>query len=92
MNIYEINNNVYDTINSIVKNGVAAIEGTKTQAINYANIILESLRMHPEIEPSIGYQNVANAGYLYYIFDLNRFPIGDAKLKAIIDKIDAANA
>lgn len=92
MNIYGTKNNVYDAVDEVVEHGVAAVEGTKTPAVDCANRIIKCLSVYSEIEPVIGYQNVANEGYLYYVYDLNRFPIGSVELEAMIDQIDKANA
>lgn len=92
MKIYGIKNNVYDAVDAVVEHGVAAVEGTKTPAVDYANRIIKCLSVYPEIEPTIGYQNVANEGYLYYVYDLNRYSSGDARLKELIDQIDANHA
>jgi hypothetical protein len=41
---------------------------------------------------SIGYQNVPNYGYLYYVYDLNRFGNSNSDLENIISKLDKINA
>lgn len=92
MKIYGIKNNVYDVVGAVVEHGVAAVEGTKTPAVDYANRVIKCLSVYSEIEPAIGYQNVANEGYLYYVYDLNRYSSGDARLKELIDQIDANHA
>lgn len=92
MKIYGTKNNAYDTVDAVVKYGVAAVEGTKTPAVEYANHIIECLSPYTDVFPSIGYQNVAKNGYLYYVYDLKKFPIGSRELEKIIDRIDEANA
>lgn len=73
MKIYGTKNNVYDAVDAVVEHGVAAVEGTKTPAVDYANRIIECLTVYPDIAPTIGYQNVPNEGYLYYVYDTNKF-------------------
>jgi hypothetical protein len=92
MNIYGTKNNIYDAVDAVVEHGVAAVEGTKTPAVDYANRIIKCLSVYSGIEPAIGYKNVANEGYLYYVYDINRFPIGSAELEAMINQFDEANS
>ena len=92
MKIYGIKNNVYDAVDSIVKYGVVAVEGTKGPAEEYANKIIKWLRVYTDISPTIGYQNVPNYGYLYYVYDLNRFGNSNSDLENIISKLDKINA
>ncbi|OGV31339.1 MAG: hypothetical protein A2020_11445 [Lentisphaerae bacterium GWF2_45_14] len=92
MKIYSYKNNIYDAVDAVIEHGVAAIEGTKTQAIEYGNRIIKCLEPYSDIAPSIGYQNVSNNGYLYYVWDLNKHQIGSQKLKDIVNHIDDVNA
>lgn len=90
MKIYGNNSNIYDAVDAVVQHGVAAIEGTKTSAVEYTSRIIRCLSVYSDVAPSIGYQNVMNQGYLYYVYDINRF--GDyTTLVAIIRKIDEEN-
>jgi len=91
MKIYEEKDNVYDAVDAVIKHGIAAIAGTKGPAVSYSNRVIKCLKVYPKIQPSIGYQNVSNQGYLYYVHDLNVLPIGSEKLESIISQIDAAN-
>jgi len=88
MKIYGNRNNIYD---AVVQHGVAAIEGSKTSAVEYANRIIKCLSVYAEIAPSIGYKNVTNQGYLYYVYDTNRFGDCHTTLATIIRKIDERN-
>ena len=92
MKIYGHADNIYDAVDAVVEHGVAAVEGTKTPAVNYANRIIEALAVYPDVAATIGYQNVVNEGYLYYVFDTNKFGCGDSRLKEIINEIDESNA
>nr|WP_320113812.1 hypothetical protein [uncultured Desulfuromonas sp.] len=60
MKIYRAQNNVYDAVDAVVAHGIAAVEGTKTPAIAYANRIIKCLEPYTDISPCIGYQNVCN--------------------------------
>lgn len=91
MKIYENYDEVVDAAHSVIESGIAVIEGTKTIAISYAKNVIEYLKNHPEISPAIGYMNVPFNGYLYYIFDLNKYIGSDPKLKTLILEIDKAN-
>ena len=90
--IYGPDNNVYDAVEAVIENGIAAIHGTTTPAVKYANRIIECLKAYPEVSPTIGYSNVANEGYLYYVYDLNKFSLGSRKLEKLIIQIDAMSA
>jgi len=92
MKIYGNKNNVYDAVDAVIKYGVAAVEGTKTPAVEYANQIIKCLSVYPEIEPTIGYKNVDNEGYLYYVYDLKKFSSGSPELEKIVNQIDEDNS
>jgi hypothetical protein len=91
MKIYENHDEILDAAHSVIERGVAVIEGTKTIVISYADNVIEYLKEHPEISPAIGYMNVPFNGYLYYIFDLEKYISSDPKLKSIILEIDKIN-
>jgi hypothetical protein len=81
MKIYDSKNNIFDAVDNVVEHGVAAIEGTKTQAIDYANKVIKCLEFYSDIDAIIGFKNVMNSGYLYYVYDLNRFELKCKKLE-----------
>jgi len=81
MKIYAEKNNPYDVVDAILEHGVSVIEGTKTSALNYSNRVMKCLYPYENVVQIQGYENVRNNGYLYYIFDGNRFQIGDQELK-----------
>ncbi len=92
MKIYGPKNNVFDAVDAVKKHGVAAVEGTKTPAVDYAKRIIKCLAVYSEVTPEIGYHNVPNHGYLYYVYDMNKFTFDEHKeLEAIIFQIDEAN-
>jgi len=91
MEIYGTGHNVYDAVDAIRKYGVAAVSGTKQPAEDYAKRIIKCLAPYSNITPSIGYENVKYNGYLYYVYNTKKFPIGNTKLKDIIHQIDEDN-
>jgi len=88
MKLFGDKNNIYDAVDSVIENGIAIVEGTKTPAMEYANRIIKCLSVYPEIAPSVGYKNVVNNGYLYYVYDINKFSNNHSKLEKIIDTFD----
>lgn len=74
---------------SILKNGFAVLDGTKTIAVRLGELIREELKNLPEICPVMSYQHVENNGYYYYVVDLNKFEVGSHHLQEIINNIDA---
>lgn len=92
MKVYGHADNIHDAVDAVVKYGVVAVEGTKTSAVDYADRIIDALAIYPDIAAVIGYQNVVYEGYLYYVFDTNRFECGSSHLKEIINRIDESNA
>lgn len=91
MKIYDDRDNVFNAVDEVLARGVVAIEGTKTPATNYAKRVIQCLEPYSEVSPIVGYQNVPNAGYLYYVMDTNRFSIGSDDIKELIYEIDASN-
>ncbi|MDG4813190.1 hypothetical protein P8629_09255 [Hydrogenovibrio sp. 3SP14C1] len=91
MKIYDEENNVYDAVDAVLETGVAAVGGCTTPAVKYAKRIIECLAPYSDIEACIGYKNVTHNGYLYYVFDVNRFSIVSPELEKIVDRIDENN-
>ena len=91
MKIFQSTEKVSDAVDAVVKHGFAAVHGTKSEAVPFCTQIIDALKPYNEIEPATGYENVKNQGYLYYVFDLNRFSCGDNHLKEKIHEIDRAN-
>lgn len=89
--IYDNHDEIIEAAHSVIENGIAVIEGTKTPAIRYAENIIKCLNDHPEITPAIGYMNVPFNGYLYYVFDIEQYIDSDPKLKSLILEIDKIN-
>lgn len=91
MKIYGTKTNVYDAVDAVVSYGVAAVEGEKTPAVEYAERIIACLAPYADVNPAIGYKNVKNNGYLYYVYNLNAFSHGSYDLEKMVDRIDEAN-
>ncbi|MBT0664313.1 hypothetical protein KI809_08365 [Geobacter pelophilus] len=91
MKIFRATENVFNAVDAVVKHGFAAVDGTKSEAVPFCNRIIAALEPYNEIEPIIGYENVPNQGYLYYVFDSQKFPCGDKHLKDKIHEVDRAN-
>lgn len=91
MRIFGEKDNVYAAVDAVIEYGLAAIDGTKTFATNYSQRIINCLEPYDDISPVVGYEEVPNNGYLYYVFDTNKFHIGDVALKTLLLQIDADN-
>ena len=79
--------NVYDAVDYIVQHGVVAISGTKQSATRYAERVISCLEPYDNIEPIIGFYKGSSEGYLYYIYDNNRFQTGSNVLEDMLKKI-----
>lgn len=88
MKIFNTQENIYDAVDCIVKYGVIVVEETRISISNYIKKLKKCLEAYPDIDITIGYQNVEYNGYFYYIQDLNKFSIGSNELKTIINNID----
>lgn len=71
--IFKNSESVFDAVDAVVKYGYAAVEGTKTPAMDYCTRILKNLTAYPAIVGQIFYLNVPKQGYLYFVFDTKRF-------------------
>ena len=91
MKIHDPAGSVGDAANDVLATGVAVIEGTTTPATIFAEQVKNCLKKYPEVDPVEGFQEVPNAGYLYYLRDANLFDSGSDELKELIFQIDASN-
>ncbi len=73
MRIYKTTENVFNAVDAVVEHGVAAVSGTQTPAVEFCDRIIKALEPYANIEPATGYENVPNEGYLYFVYDNNRF-------------------
>lgn len=88
MRIYKTTENVFNAVDAVVEHGVAAVSGTKTPAVDFCDRIIKALEPYDDIAPATGYENVPNEGYLYFVYDANRFGSGrDEKLLSIVHKV-----
>ncbi len=88
MKILKLNENIYNGVDAIVKDGIVLLEGTKTHALNQAYKIKEYLKPYKNINPVVAYQNVESYGYFYYIIDLEKYSFDKAtKLISKFDKL-----
>jgi len=88
MEIYDETGNVHWAVDAVLEHGVAVIHGTTTQAERFGDKIIHCLSPYEDVAAHMGYQEVPNNGYLYYVCDYNRFSTGDESLKKIINQID----
>ncbi|QDQ28808.1 hypothetical protein FNU76_22000 [Chitinimonas arctica] len=88
MKIFAPLDNIDDAIDAILTHGIAAIEGEKAPVIAYAVRLMQCLEPYRDVAPIISYQNVPNNGYLYYVFDSNRYATGDEELKQAVFNLD----
>lgn len=91
MKIYWETDNIYDAVDSVVINGIATLGGTQSNAVPLSERIMEALKPYNEVVPLVGFTEVPLNGYLYYIFDSNKFEIGSNALRELIFKIDSNN-
>lgn len=87
--IIEFSEQIEDAVDAILEDGIVGVEGTKTIAVKLIRLIKAELEFHDEIVPIESYKNVPNHGYLYYVYDSNKFLIGSTELEKLILKIDA---
>ncbi|WP_019672382.1 hypothetical protein [Psychrobacter lutiphocae] len=92
MRIFDSRHNVYDAVNAFIEHGVVVIGGTKTPAIAYIERLKECLSVYADVEPILGYENVPNYGYLYFLYDLNRFESRSEELLRVVTHVDEMNA
>ena len=91
MKIFGSKDNPYNAVDALIKHGIVAIEGTKGPAIEYSNRVRKCLEPYEDIAPMQGYKNVKYNGYLYYIYDNNKFNSDTSELDNLISYIDSEN-
>lgn len=84
--IFKTTENVYNAVDSVKKFGYAAVDGTKSIATPYCERVLKALSVYPNIAGITSYANVAKQGYLYFVYDVNRFDYESAK--RMIEAVD----
>lgn len=71
--IFHQSENVYNAADCIRWHGYAPIEGTKTSAMRYCERVIRVLSVYKDVQERISYLNVPNNGYLYFVYDANRY-------------------
>lgn len=66
--------------------GYAAIEGTASSAIPYCDRVLNVLAAYEDIAAVKSYLNVKKQGYLYFVYDANRFLLEE--VEPLINAVD----
>ena len=86
--IFKTTENPYNAVDAVIKYGYAAVDGTKTPALAYCKRVVKALSAYPKISAQTSYSNVDKQGYLYYVFDHNRFDFSSIEpmIKAIDEK------
>lgn len=78
MRIFVTTESVYNAVDAVIEHGFAVISGTKTPAVNYADRIRKCLKPYKKIDPHLSmHENVPNHGFLYFVYDQNRFKNSD---------------
>jgi hypothetical protein len=77
MRIFQQSENVYNAADCVVAHGYAAVSGTLSSALPYCDRILKVLSAYDEISPVKSYLNVEKQGYLYFVYDTNRFTLDE---------------
>lgn len=92
MKIFDEKDDIYNAISAFIHHGIVVVEGTKSSACEYLDLLCQELQNYDDdMSPIVGYQEVKNRGYLYYVFDSARYFIGDSTLKNTVKEIDAEN-
>lgn len=84
--IFKTIENVYNAVDAVIEHGYAAVDGTKSSADPYCERIRKALSVYPKIAAQASYLNVDHQGYLYFVYDLNRFD--HDSVKPMITAID----
>ena len=89
---YDDRKDISEAIGAYLAHGFAIMEGTKTPALNYASRMIDRIKREHSNTPIIGYTNVPNNGYFYFVYDPEVFVnANDPRLLKSIQGIDAAH-
>ena len=91
MTIFSTTDNVLDAVHAVLRDGFAAVHGTKGPAKTYCHRLVRALDRHGEVLPAIGFESVPNRGFVYLVFDVNRFSAGEAELRERVVAQDLAS-
>lgn len=84
--IFQQTENVYNAADCIRLHGYAPIEGTKTSAMSYCERVIRALSVYKDVQARISYLNVPNNGYLYFVYDVNRY--SRTEVSRLIEAVD----
>lgn len=84
--IFQHHENIYKAADSVQRHGYAAVEGTLSSAVPYCNRVINVLSVYENILARTGYLNVPKQGYLYFVYDGNRFTA--AEVEPLIQAVD----
>lgn len=73
--IFHQSENVYNAADCVRTHGYAAVSGTLSSAVPCCNRIMDVLSVYEEVSPMKSYLNVKKQGYLYFVYDTNRFTL-----------------
>ncbi|GFM53744.1 hypothetical protein PSCICE_50110 [Pseudomonas cichorii] len=73
MKVFMPSSNIYNAVDAVKLHGYAAVEGTKSHAVPYLERVKSALTAYPAISPAISFQKHTKRGYLYFMYDLNRY-------------------
>ncbi|QDQ25795.1 hypothetical protein FNU76_05200 [Chitinimonas arctica] len=91
MRIFGHYDHIDDAIAALIHHGVIAVAGARSEAVPQIERIMKCLAAYPKILPVSGYQIVPNHGYLYFVRDASRYPVGDRWIKRQLMDIDASD-
>ena len=84
--IFRQSENVYNAADAVRLHGYAAIEGGASSAVLYCDRVLKVLSVYENLAPTKSYLNVKKQGYLYFIYDANRYTVKE--VEPLIASID----
>ncbi|EJM22036.1 hypothetical protein PMI21_00218 [Pseudomonas sp. GM18] len=88
--IFQQSENVYNAADSVRLHGYAVIEGTLSSAVPYCDRVIKVLSVYEGIHATKSYLNVTNQGYLYFVYDANRYTT--AEVEPFIEAVDRRSA
>ncbi|MFC6299008.1 hypothetical protein GNF76_15585 [Pseudomonas sp. CCM 7893] len=84
--IFKLSENIYQAVDSVLRHGYAALEGTESSAVPYAKKVLNALSVYPEVSAITSFRLTAKQGYLYFVYDTNK--LKHEKVISLIDAVD----
>lgn len=84
--IFQQSENVYNAADCVRTHGYAAIEGTLSSAVPYCDRVAKVLSVYESVLAMKSYLNVTNQGYLYFVYDANRYTL--AEVEPLVEAVD----